>query len=44
MVVSLVAHKNWKTKQLDVRLGLLNGDLAKNVFMLQPTSFEVHGK
>jgi hypothetical protein len=44
MVVSLVACKNWKIKQLDVRLVFLNGNLAIKKFMLQPIGFEVHGK
>jgi hypothetical protein len=32
MVVSLVARKNWKIKQLNVKLAFLNDDLAKKSF------------
>ena len=40
----IVAYFDLEFNQIDMRTAFLNGDLSENVYMVQPSSFEVVGK
>ena len=39
-----MAHYNLELHQMDVKTAFLNGDLEKNVYMVQPKGFVMEGK
>lgn len=38
-MLSLAVHHNWDIQQIDINNAFLNGELAENVFMVQPEGF-----
>ncbi|KAI4357505.1 hypothetical protein L6164_001448 [Bauhinia variegata] len=44
MIISLSAQSNWKIYQMDVKSAFLNGTLEEEVYVEQPTGYEVKGK
>ena len=44
VIMSLVAHFNLELHQMDVRITFLNGELVKDVYMIQPEGFLEAGK
>ena len=44
IIMAIVAHFDLELHHMDVRTTFLNGDLVKDVYMSQPTSFEEVGK
>ena len=44
IVMALVAHFDFELHQMDVKTAFLNGDLIKDVYMLQSDGFQVSGK
>ena len=42
--MALVAHFDFELHQMDIKTAFLNGDLIKDVYMLQPDGFQVSGK
>ena len=43
VVMALVAHFNLELHQMDVKTTFLNGDLTKDVYMIQPDGFVENG-
>ena len=44
IIIALVAHYDLELHQMDVKTAFLNGDLEKNVYMVQPKNFVVEEK
>ena len=44
VIMAIVAHFDLELHQMDVKTAFLNGDLDKDVYMEQPTSFTEVGK
>jgi hypothetical protein len=44
IIMTLVAHYDLELHQMDVKTTFLNGNLLKNVYMMQPKGFAVKGK
>jgi Reverse transcriptase (RNA-dependent DNA polymerase) len=44
ILLSLVAMKDLKLEQLDVKTAFLHGDLEEQIYMKQPEGFEITGK
>ena len=44
IIMSLVAHFDLELHQMDVKTAFLNGDLAEDVYMVQPEGFQAIGK
>ncbi|GJW63596.1 zinc finger, CCHC-type containing protein [Tanacetum coccineum] len=44
LILALAAKENWIVHHLDVKSAFLNGDLKEEVYVTQPTGFEVKGK
>jgi len=44
LIVALAIKHNWSMCQLDVKSAFLNGELEEEVYVSQPTSFEIKGK
>ena len=44
IIMAIVIHFDLELHQMNVRITFLNADLVEDVFMSQPTSFEVVGK
>jgi hypothetical protein len=44
LLVALAAQFEWKIHQMDVKSAFLNGDLAEEVYVIQPPGFEVKGQ
>jgi hypothetical protein len=44
LTLALAAHKGWKVHQMDVKSAFVNGDLHEDVYMQQPTGFEIAGQ
>ncbi|MCO5547920.1 hypothetical protein L7F22_001375 [Adiantum nelumboides] len=43
-LVAIAAHHGWKVHQLDIKIAFLNGDLQKEVYVIQPSGFVVKGQ
>ena len=43
-VLAITAAENLEMVQLDVKTAFLNGDLHEELYMFQPTGFEVEGQ
>ncbi|KAJ4702077.1 Retrovirus-related Pol polyprotein from transposon TNT 1-94 [Melia azedarach] len=44
LIISLAAQNKWKIHQMDVKSAFLNGVLEEEVYIQQPTGFEVKGQ
>ncbi|GJR68716.1 zinc finger, CCHC-type containing protein [Tanacetum coccineum] len=44
LILALAAKENWIVHHLDVKSAFLNGELKEEVYVTQPTGFEVKGK
>ncbi|KAJ4724624.1 Retrovirus-related Pol polyprotein from transposon TNT 1-94 [Melia azedarach] len=44
LIISLAAQNKWKIHQIDVKSAFLNGVLEEEVYIQQPTGFEVKGQ
>jgi hypothetical protein len=44
MVLSIIAQKNWKVYQMDVKSTFLNGILDEEVYIKQPPGYEILGE
>ena len=44
VIMAIVAHFDLELHQMDVRTTFLNDDLSEDVYMVQPSGFEVVGK
>ncbi|GJS60500.1 zinc finger, CCHC-type containing protein [Tanacetum coccineum] len=44
LLLALAAKENWIVHHLDVKSAFLNGELKEEVYVTQPTGFEVKGK
>ena len=44
MLLALAVAKDWHVHHLDVKLALLNGELAGTVFIRQPPGFVIKGE
>ena len=42
-IMALVAHFDLELHQMDVKLAFLDGDIEKEIYMLQPDSFKAKG-
>ena len=43
LIISLAAQNKWKIQQMDVKSAFLNGVLEKEVYIQQPSGYEVKG-
>jgi hypothetical protein len=44
IIMSFMTYYNLELYQMDVKTTFLNGDLLKNVYMVQPRDFAMKGK
>jgi hypothetical protein len=44
LVLAVAAHHGWQVHHLDVKSTLLNGDLAEEIYVVQPLGFTAKGK
>jgi hypothetical protein len=44
LLLALAAHRSWEVHHMDVKSAFLNGNLMKEVYVLQPPGFVVVGR
>jgi hypothetical protein len=44
ILLAVAAHYGWKVHHMDVKFTFLNGDLAEEVYVVQPLGFAASGK
>jgi len=42
IIMALVAHFDLELHQIDIKTAFLNGDIEKEIFMVQPNNFEAN--